>query len=82
MTEVSSEQLRDKLLALVGAAVSEADITRLLADLLNCGGGVTMELDDVRVKLIRREGRFCIKKEELRRVSTQPPRSVPPRSAR
>jgi hypothetical protein len=76
LTEVSSEQLRDKLLALVGSAVTEAEVSKLLAELLSCGGGVTLELDDVRVKLIRREGRFSIKKEDLRRTSTAPPRGV------
>jgi hypothetical protein len=76
LTEVSSEQLRDKLLALVGSPVSESEISRLLAELLSCGGSVTLELDDVRLKLIRREGRFSIKKEDLRRTSTQPPRGL------
>lgn len=73
MNEVSNEQLRDKLLALVGAQVTEADVTKLLAELLSCGGAVTLEIDDVRMKLIRREGRLSFKREDARRVSTMPP---------
>lgn len=73
MTEVSSEWVRDKLLALTGAQVTEADVSKLLMELLSCGGGVTLELEDVRVKLVRREGRLSFKREDLRRVSTMPP---------
>jgi hypothetical protein len=75
LTEVSSELLRDKLLALAGAQVSEAEVSRLLAELLSCGGGVTLELDDLRLKLVRREGRFTFKKEESRRASSFPPKN-------
>lgn len=74
MNEVSSELLRDKLLAIVGSQLQDQEVMKLLCDLLSCGGGVTLELDDIRLKLIRREGRFGIKKEDPRR-STVPPRS-------
>ena len=76
MNEVSAEMMRDKLLALLGSQLQDAEVVKLLADLLSCGGGVTLELDEVRVKLIRREGRFGMKKEE-RRSSTVPPRTQP-----
>ncbi|MET0390796.1 MAG: hypothetical protein ABW321_32785 [Polyangiales bacterium] len=79
MTEVSSELLRDKLLALVGSTVNDGEVAKLLADLLSCGGGVTLEIEEVRLKLVRREGRFTIKKEDLRR-SSLPPRTPTPRS--
>lgn len=75
MTENSPEQLRDKLLAHVGSPVSDADVSSLLLELLNCGGSVTLELEEMRLKLVRREGRYTIKKEDLRR-SSLPPRGL------
>jgi hypothetical protein len=74
LSDVSNEKLRERLLALVGAQLPEADVIRLLGDVISGGGGVTLELDEVRLKLIRREGRFMLKKEEQRRTSTVPPR--------
>ena len=49
MTDVSTELVRDKLLALIGSHASEADVARVLTDLLRSGGGVTLEFDDVRL---------------------------------
>jgi len=81
VTDVSTELVRDKLLALIGAHATEADLTRVLADLLRGGGGVTLEFDDVRIKVVMREGRFHFKREDIRR-SSLPPRAsgFPPRS--
>jgi hypothetical protein len=75
LNEVSSELLRDKLLAMISSQLQEQEVIKLLSDLLSCGGGVTLELDDMRLKLIRREGKFGIKKEDSRRTSTVPPRT-------
>jgi hypothetical protein len=75
LNEVSSELLRDKLLAIIGSQLQDQEVIKLVSDLLSCGGGVTLELDDIRLKLIRREGRFGIKKEDSRRTSTVPPRT-------
>lgn len=74
MSDVSPELVRDKLLGLLGAQITEPDVPKLLLELLSCGGGVTLELDDLRVKLVRREGRFSLKKEDSRRASSMPPR--------
>jgi hypothetical protein len=74
LSDVSSEKLRERLLALAGAPLPEVDVIKLLGELISCGGGVTLELDEVRLKLIRREGRFMLKKEDQRRSSTVPPR--------
>jgi hypothetical protein len=74
LTDVSSENLRERLLALAGTQLSEADVIKLLSDLISCGGGVTLELTDMRLKLIRREGRFILK-EERRNSSSMPPRT-------
>ena len=76
MSEVSSENLRERLLGIAGAQLTEADVVKLLSDLIGCGGGVTLELNDMRLKLIRREGRFILKEE--RRSSS----SIPPRASR
>jgi hypothetical protein len=78
LSEVPSEHLRERLLAMAGAQLLDADLVKLLQDLIGCGGGVTLELDEMRVKLIRREGRFILKKEDPRRASS----SMPPRSSR
>lgn|GEM_PF-5630589 len=81
MTDVSTELVRDKLLALIGSHATEADLARVLAELLKGGGGVTLEFDDVRLKVVMREGRYHFKREDLRR-SSLPPRAsnMPPRS--
>ena len=78
MSEVSSEHLRERLTGLAGAQLPDADVLKLLHDLIGCGGSVTLELDEMRVKLIRREGRFILKKEDSRRPSS----SMPPRASR
>jgi hypothetical protein len=76
LNEVSTELLRERLLALANVQLGDAEIIKLLSDLVSCGGSVTLELNEVRVKLIRREGRFSIKKDDLRpRVSSIPPRT-------
>jgi DNA repair protein RadC len=79
LTEVfSPERLRERLSALGGAQLSEAEVIKLLTDLINFGGGVSLELDELRVKLIRREGHFALK--DARAHSSLPPRTVrPPR---
>jgi hypothetical protein len=74
LTEVSSDLVRDKLLALLSAHATEADLTRVITDLLRTGGGVTLEFDDVRLKVVMREGRYHFKREDNRR-SSMPPRS-------
>ena len=77
LNEVSSEMLRDKLLALAGSQLQDSDVVKFLAEILSCGGGVTLEIEDVRLKLIRREGRFGVKKEDRRPTSTMPPKTNP-----
>jgi hypothetical protein len=78
LTEVSPERLRERLSSLGSSQLSEADVIKLLTELINCGGGVSLELDELRVKLIRREGHFALK--DGRTHSSLPPRTVrPPR---
>lgn len=77
LTEVSAERVREKLGALGSTQLSEADVIKLLTELINCGGGVSLELDELRVKLIRREGHFALK--DGRSHSSLPPRTNRPR---
>ena len=72
MTEVSPDRVRERLGTLSGNPLSEADVIKLLTELLKCGGGVSLELDELRVKLVRREGHFLIKDGRIH--STNPPR--------
>jgi hypothetical protein len=65
--------LRAKLMSLMGTSMDSAHVTELLTEVLRAGGGVRMELDDARFTLIRREGRFVLKKDD-HRPSTMPPR--------
>jgi hypothetical protein len=76
LTDVSTELVRDKLLALIGSHATEGDVARVLTDLLRSGGGVTLEFDDVRLKVVMREGRYHFKREDVRRSS------LPPRDGR
>lgn len=77
---MSTEGFREKLQALLGVAVCDADVVKLLIETIACGGGVSLDLDDGHWKLIRREGRFVLKKDEARtRASTMPPRPGPVR---
>ncbi|HEX7481764.1 MAG TPA: hypothetical protein VF331_28415 [Polyangiales bacterium] len=67
--------LRERLNGLLGGHLGEADTLKLIADVIKSGGGITIELDDSRWKLIRRDGHFVLKKDEPRtRPSTMPPR--------
>jgi hypothetical protein len=58
-----------------GAQLSEADVIKLLTEMINCGGGVNLEYDELRFKLIRREGHFALKDGRLHS-------SIPPRTGR
>jgi hypothetical protein len=75
LSDDAIELLRERLHALTGNPIADADVARLLTDVVAAGGGVTLEVDDGRWKLIRRDGRFVLKKEDSRaRPSTMPPR--------
>lgn len=72
---VSIDVLRERLQALPGISLSDEDVLKLLTELIAAGGGVTLDIDDGRWKLIRRDGRFVLKKDDTRvRPSTMPPR--------
>ncbi len=68
--------LRAKLANLVGAAIDDHEVGRVLSDTIKGGGGVYIELDELtRYRLIRRDGKLQLFKEGSRgRASTLPPR--------
>lgn len=72
--ESDIDNVRGKLSALAGTPLADDDIVALLAEVVSGGGGVVIEIDDVRYKLIRREGRFVLTKDTRARLSSVPPR--------
>lgn len=75
MADEGNSILREKLSTLSGMPLEAHDAVKLLEDVINAGFGVTLELDEgTRYKLVRRDGRFTLKKEERPRSSTMPPR--------
>lgn len=75
MSDAVIDILRERLHALTGLPITDADVVRMLVDVVGTGGGISIELDDGRWKLIRRDGRFMLKKDDARRNSTMPPRN-------
>jgi hypothetical protein len=65
--------LRARLMSVIGTSLDAATLADLVENVLKAGGGVRMEMDDVRFTVIRREGRFVVKKDD-HRPSTMPPR--------
>jgi|GraSoiStandDraft_4_1057263.scaffolds.fasta_scaffold515709_1 hypothetical protein len=72
--ESDIDNVRSKLSGLAGTQLADDDIVALLAEVVSGGGGVVIEIDDVRYKLIRREGRFVLTKDTRARLSSVPPR--------
>lgn len=72
MSEASEARLREALVS-HHSALSDADVIKLLIEVINCGGGVSLEFDELRFKLIRREGHFALKDARLH--SNPPPRT-------
>ena len=73
MSEDAPDNLRAKLMALAGVPLDDEIVPTLLLDVLSEGGGVTLDIDNVRFKLLRRDGRFVVKKDDPRSQSTVPP---------
>lgn len=65
--------LKSKLQVLLGAQLTGEDVHVLLREVVANGGGVTIDLDDIRYRLVSREGKFGLKVVERRRTSTIPP---------
>ncbi|MDD9945010.1 MAG: hypothetical protein OXU20_28465 [Myxococcales bacterium] len=64
--------LRDRLNGLLGAQLSESEVAKLIEDVVSAGGGVNIETDDGRYRLVRREGKYELRKAD-RRPSSHPP---------
>jgi len=76
MVESDLENVRGKLAGLLGTLLADEDVAQVLDDVVRGGGGIYIEFDDqVRYRLIRREGKFMLTKDASRgRLSTVPPR--------
>jgi hypothetical protein len=72
--ESDIENVRGKLSGLAGTQLADDDIVALLAEVVSGGGGVVIEIDEARYKLIRRDGRFVLTKDARTRLSSVPPR--------
>jgi hypothetical protein len=70
------ESVRSKLSGLLGTPLEESDVLKLLAEIVAGGGGVYVEVDDTtRFRLIRRDGKFVVVRDQGRsRLSSFPPR--------
>ncbi|MDH5670513.1 MAG: hypothetical protein OEZ06_00080 [Myxococcales bacterium] len=66
--------LRGRVMGLTGMSLGDADVVKLLSDVLSGGGGVQIHLDDTGFKLTRREGKFVITREPRAYPSNTPPR--------
>lgn len=73
MSEDAPGTLRAKLMALAGVPLEDEVVPTLLLEVVTEGGGVTLEIDTARFKLLRRDGKFTLKKEDPRSQSTIPP---------
>lgn len=73
MSEDAPDALRAKLMALAGVPLADDVVPTLLLEVVSEGGGVTVDIDNMRFKLLRRDGRFLLKKEDPRSQSTIPP---------
>lgn len=73
MGEDTPDNLRTKLLALAGVPLTDEIVPGLLLEVVSEGGGVTLDVENMRFKLLRRDGKFLLKKEDPRSQSTIPP---------
>ena len=73
MSEADPNALQGKLAALAGQSIADGDVPALLQEVVAEGGGVTLDVDHVRFKLLRRDGKFVLKREDPRSPSTMPP---------
>jgi hypothetical protein len=73
--ESDIDNLRTRLIGLSGSQLEDVDVMSLLSEVLGGGGGVSVEVDQARFKLIRRDGKFVLTKDPARvRNSSLPPR--------
>jgi len=72
--ESDIDNLRNRLAGVAGAQLDDGDVASLLAAVIGAGGGVSIELDEARFKLIRRDGKFVLTRDPGRRGSSPPRR--------
>jgi hypothetical protein len=69
------QHVRARLTGIAGTPLDDAEVVKLLGEVLSGGGGVVIELDRMGFKLVRREGKFVLQRDPTRR----PPSTMPPR---
>ena len=62
-----------KLNGMAGTPFDQGELVKTLLDVFKAGGGVSIDLDGGRFKIMRREGKFILRRDDLR-PSTMPPR--------
>lgn len=73
MNDADPSALQGKLSSLAGQPIADEDVAAVLRDVVAEGGGISIDVDHVRFKLLRRDGKFVLKKEDPRSQSTIPP---------
>ena len=68
-----ASRMRSKLAGVAGTHLDEGDVVKLLNQTIQAGGGVRLEIDDEHFRLVRRDGKLVILKDD-HRSSTVPPR--------
>jgi len=70
---MNQTQLKSRVQALLATQLGADEVYQLLKEVIAVGGGVTLDLDDQRFRLVQRDGVFGLKRVEHRRSSTLPP---------
>jgi hypothetical protein len=70
------EIVRSKLSGVLGSPLDDAELIKLLTEIVAGGAGLYVEVDDTtRFRLIRRDGKFVVVRDQGRsRLSSFPPR--------
>lgn len=70
---MTPKQLQAKLSALLSQHLADEDLLQLLREVLREGGGLTVEMEDLRCRIVERDGHFSLKHVDRKRPSTIPP---------
>lgn len=71
MPGVSLSFLRDRLAGLRSVHLDDLELTELLTQIIDAGGGITIDIETARYRIIRRDNAFVVKPAD--RSSTHPP---------
>lgn len=76
MSDTDIAYLRNRLNGVAGTALTDDEMLELVKHVVQKGGGVRFEVDEVSYQLIRRDGRFIVRREG---ASSRPSTTPPPR---